>query len=105
MANSHASLRNPDTGEEVRAPVGFSWTTLLFGPWPALFRGDWKWAAIIFGTAIFTGGVSILVFPFIYNKLYIKDLIRDGFKLVDVENGSIDVVSNEVGFEKSKITI
>jgi hypothetical protein len=105
MANSHANLRNSDTGEEVRVPFGFSWTTFFWGPFPALFRGDWKWAAIIFITAVFTWNFSNFIFAFVYNKLHIKDLLRDGYKVVDVENGSIDLVSDEVGFEKSKITI
>ena len=60
--------------------VGFSWTTFFFGAFPALFRGDWKWFFIMLLVAFFTFGFSWLVFPFIYNKLYLKDLIKNGYK-------------------------
>ena len=60
--------------------VGFSWTTFFFGLFPALFRGDWKWALIMLGAAFLTFGLSWLVFPFVYNKLYLKDLVAKGYK-------------------------
>lgn len=60
--------------------VGFSWTTFFFGAFPALFRGDWKWCLIMLGVALVTCGISWLVFPFIYNKLYLKDLITKGYQ-------------------------
>ncbi|UTR13865.1 DUF2628 domain-containing protein [Salipaludibacillus sp. LMS25] len=68
--------------------VGFSWTTFFFGLFPALFRGDLKWAAIIFIITLIVGistmgfGVSIpgIIFSFIYNKLYIKDLLEKGYR-------------------------
>lgn len=59
--------------------VGFSWTTFFFGFFPALFRGDWKWAGIQIVAALFTYGISILVFCFIYNKLYINGLLEKGY--------------------------
>lgn len=105
MANSHANLKNPDTGETVTAPIGFSWTTLFFGMWPALFRGDFKWGLIMFGLAVVTSGISLLVFPFLYNKLYVKNLLRNGYKVESVENGSVEVVSNKVSISKEKISL
>lgn len=35
-----------DAGLMKQAPVGFSWTMLLFGPFVPLFRGDLKWTIL-----------------------------------------------------------
>ena len=64
-------------------PTGFSWTTFFFGFFPALFRGDVKWALIMIVAAVCTWGISALVFPFIYNKRYIKSLLEKGFFAAD----------------------
>jgi hypothetical protein len=62
---------------------GFSWTTLFFGFFPALFRGDLKWACIMFICAWITAGISLLVFPFIYNNIYENELREKGYKEVE----------------------
>lgn len=62
-----------------------------------MFRGDWKWAIIIFLLALITVGLSNLVFMFIYNKLYIKELVGSGFKVKSVGMGTVEQVSNKVG--------
>lgn len=59
--------------------TGFSFTTLLFGVFVPLFRGDLKYALIMFVLAFLTFGISWIVFPFIYNKIYIKKLLEDGY--------------------------
>lgn len=61
------------------AKIGFSWTKLFFGAIVPAIRGDWKYAGIMLVCAMITGGISSLVFPFVYNKLYIKDLLMKGF--------------------------
>jgi len=78
------------------APVGFSWTTLVFCFWPAVLRKDWKNAAIQAGCACVTVGVSYLVFPFLYNKIYIKSLLAEGYKAVSVDKGSLREVEAEL---------
>ena len=72
-------LINPVTNEHREAPIGFSWTTLFFGMFPALLRSDLKWAVIMLLVAFLTSGISWFVFPFFYNNLYYKDSLKEGF--------------------------
>jgi hypothetical protein len=67
---------------------GFSWTTFFFGPFPALFRGDFKWFLIgLLAVLIITPVVGPLVpliwviWAFFYNRIYTRDLIQSGFML------------------------
>ena len=75
-------MMNHRTGARVEVKEGFSWTTLFFGVFVPLARRDWGWAIIMFITALITFGLSWLVMPFIYNKIYIKGLLKDGFEFV-----------------------
>ena len=59
--------------------IGFSWTNFFFGAFTPAFRGDWKYCGIMVLCAFFTFGISWLVFPFLYNKLYINDLLKKGY--------------------------
>lgn len=85
-----ATLKN-NRGLVKEVKVGFSWTTLFFGFFPALFRGDLKWAAIMFIITLILGiptlgigsTVSGIIFSFVYNKIYIKELIEKGYESAD----------------------
>ena len=59
---------------------GFSWTMLFFGIFVPLCRGDCKWFLIILVANLFTYGLASVVFAFIYNKIYINDLLEKGYK-------------------------
>ncbi|MEA1606358.1 hypothetical protein [Pseudomonas spirodelae] len=98
MAFTTLTFKNPLTGQMKLAPVGFSWTTLFFGFFPALFRGDLKWAAIQFVLAVMTAGLSNLVFCFMYNGLFIKDLIGAGYQAA-AGSGNLDFASAKVGMQ------
>lgn len=92
MAYTKITMENPHTGHVRQVPVGFSWTVLLFGFFPPLFRGDWKWTVIMLLVALLTWGASNIVFAFLYNKLYIRDLVGAGFVVKSAEDGTIDDV-------------
>ena len=99
MAFTSVVFKNPYTGAMKEAPIGFSWTVFFFGFLPPLFRGDIKWAAIMFLLACFTFGLSNIVFMFIYNKLYVRDLIGAGFKAQSIASGDLSYASAKVGME------
>ncbi|PYZ92700.1 hypothetical protein CR194_13670 [Salipaludibacillus keqinensis] len=92
----HVRLKN-DAGVLKEIKIGFSWTTLFFGFFPALFRGDLKWAAIMFITAVavsvFTFGfgawVPGIIFSFVYNKINIKELLDKGYRPADESSKQI----------------
>ncbi|MFT8736317.1 MAG: hypothetical protein ABF760_02510 [Zymomonas mobilis] len=88
MAFDHLILVNSYNGKIRRAPIGFSWTTFFFGLWPAVFRGSWKYALLMFLTIFPTLGISSLVWPFIFNRLYLNSLLEDGFRLKSSEKGT-----------------
>lgn len=79
-------LKHKDTGVVKNAPTGFSWTSLFFGFFPPLLRGDVKWFILAMIIAVFTFGISWLILPFIYNKIYIKNLMEIGYIPADDES-------------------
>jgi len=97
-------MENADTGISKTAPVGFSWTTFFFGPFPAYLRGDIKWGTIMIIAAFFTGGISSLIFCFIYNKTYIQDLLTKGFKVKTVEAGTIESAKAKTGINLPELS-
>ena len=86
MASSKLNLKHPQFEVIKEAPVGFSWTVFFFGFFPPIFRGDWKWGLIILVAAVCTFGISNLIFMFIYNKLFIKSLLEQGYTSIDPED-------------------
>ena len=86
MASGNINLKHPTFTVIKSCPVGFSFTTLFFGGFPALFRGDIKWGAIQILLQMLTLGLSAVVFSFMYNKLYIGSLLDEGYTSDDSEN-------------------
>lgn len=73
--------------------IGFSWTTLFFGPFVPLTRGDLKWFFIMLIFAItIVGWIAMFVFCFKYNKLYIKDCLEKGYKPYDKQ--AVDILKD-----------
>ena len=81
-------LKHPGTGIVKKGLYGFSWTTLFFGGFPALFRGDILIGLAVIVINIFTFCVAGIIWAFIYNKKYTLGLIEKGYVFAgsDAEN-------------------
>ena len=88
------ALRHKETGLVKDGFYGFSWTTLFFGFFPALFRGDFITfiggfvisviiAVMTFGVGAFFIG---FVWAFMYNKYYTRRLLERGYVLAGSES-------------------
>ena len=81
-------MKHKDTGITKNGFYGFSWTTFLFGFFPALFRSDFITFIGFFVVSIiigmFTMGIgSILIgiiWSFMYNKYYTQKLVEGGYQ-------------------------
>lgn len=77
-----------DAGIVKESKVGISWTVFFFGFFVPFIRGDMKWGIILLLGALVLGvptaglgsAALFIVFAFLYNKIYINDLLKKGFK-------------------------
>jgi hypothetical protein len=95
---STIKLKNDANGAVKIAPIGFSWTTFLFGPFPALFRGDFLMALAMVVVGFLTFWLGWLAFGFFYNKVYLDSLIKQGFRPFFSSNGRIEDVVVSLGY-------
>ncbi len=85
MINNVLILKNPRTRIVKNAPVGFSWTCLLFGFCVPFSRGDWL-NGILWLTVYFSSfGLSSIPMAFVYNRLYARSLFKRGYILFAVK--------------------
>lgn len=94
-------LQHPHSGIIRKAPAGFSFTTLFFGPLPALFRGDFKW--FIIQCLLSWMVIPLLVFAFVYNKIYLRKLLEHGYKVKSVEGTTIEALNAQLGLELPRL--
>ena len=81
-------LRNKFTQQIKEVKLGYSWTTLFWGLFPALFRQDWIGALVIgiinIFVSAFTYGTGLIIIDAIiaafYNKNYIKRQLMNGWE-------------------------
>ena len=79
MAGTKLIFKNPRTENIKAVPTGFSWTVLVFGFLVPLHRRDWLWGIGILASQIVTVGLAAIPFAFLYNKLYTRKLIKNGY--------------------------
>ncbi len=104
MAFTKLQITHPESGEVRSAPVGVSWTVFFFGFIPPLLRGDYKWGLIMLALWVLSAGVLAswlihIVFMFIYNKLYIKEMIAEGYVVTQMDESLEQKVVDKLGFK------
>lgn len=86
-------MKHKETGVMKNGYFGFSWTTLFFGFFPALFRSDFLTfiggiiISVIIAFITFGFGALFinLVWAFMYNKYYTRKLLQEGYIFNDSE--------------------
>jgi len=81
MAFTKLIMQNQYTGEVKQAPIGFSWTSLFFGGFVPIVRGNYGAGFLWIFLSICTGGFAVIVQAFIYNKKYLNFLINNGYQV------------------------
>lgn len=99
MAFTRLLMENPQTEARKEAPVGVSWTVLIFGFLPPLLRGDIKWGLVILAFWLFSAGLTNIIFMFLYNKLFIQELLGQGYKVRSIDEAERQRVLDNLGMK------
>ena len=78
-------MQHPTTGITKSGFYGFSWTTLFFGGFPALFRGDIIVGLVVIVIGILTWWIAGIIWAFFYNKHYTLKMVEQGYVFVGSE--------------------
>lgn len=89
-------MKHNQSGIVRKGYVGFSWTTLFFGGWPAIFRGDIGTGVLFILLQLLTCGVAGLIWAFLYNKSYTRKLLERGYAFADSE-GVVALAKQRLG--------
>ncbi len=79
MSTLAAKAYNPSNGAVEEIWEGFSWPCLFLGFIWYIYKGMWGWGVIALILAIFTCGLSWLIFPFFANEQHAKSLLKQGY--------------------------
>ena len=75
-------MQHPTTGISKSGFYRFSWTTFLFGGFPALFRGDILIGLVVIVLNVLTWWIAGIIWSFFYNKYFTLRLVEKGYVFV-----------------------
>jgi len=73
-------LVSPTAHKEIDLNNTFLWS-LLFGPFYFAYVGIWDSAILAFILAVFSGGISVLIYPFFAEKIIVQTYLKKGWKI------------------------
>ena len=97
MAYNTIYFQNQQTGQTRRAPVGYAWSVLVFGPFVFLARKEWMLFVMTLLLTVLTLHISNIVLSFKVNRMYIQMLINQGYRVAKVKHGSVERMSKKLG--------
>lgn len=91
MAHGTVRLSNPDTGETISAPVGFSWPGFILPFVPAFARKDWVFFGVALLAWLFTTGnnwvflviLDIMVGIAYNDRVFIRNRLKKGWTIIN----------------------
>ncbi len=89
-------MHQPATGISKSGFYGFSWTTFLFGGFPALFRGDIVIGLVVIVLNVLTWWIAGIIWSFFYNKHFTLRLVEKGYVFVG-SNSEIEAAKIALG--------
>lgn len=99
MAYNTIYFQNPHTDQSRRAPVGYAWTVLFFGPLVFLARKEWMLFAITLVLTLITAHLSNVFLSFKGNRMYIQMLVNVGYRVDKVTRGTVEQLSAELDIQ------
>ena len=94
---AHSTLILEKNGLLRECPVGFSWTTLFFGGFPALLRGHVLMGLVQIILQIITLSMSAVIFAFVYNKMYINYRLENAYLFSSVDGKTKEAIEASLG--------
>lgn len=78
-------LKHPQSGLVKTGYYGFSWTTLFFSGFPALFRGDLVTGVLVLLLSASSFWIVAIIWAFLYNRVYTSRLLESGYVFDDTD--------------------
>ena len=76
-------LRHAQSGVITTGVYGFSWTTLFFSGFPAIFRGDLITGVIVLILSASSFWLVAIIWALLYNRVYTTRLLERGYVFDD----------------------
>ncbi|MFA5689544.1 MAG: hypothetical protein WC959_10420 [Kiritimatiellales bacterium] len=103
MAYAVIHFKHPEIGTTRRAPAGFSWTMIFWGPFVCLFRKDFAGMLVITLLFLMFLTATNTVAAFCYNRMYIRRLMKKGYKVASVDGATFDSVKQRLELNLQEI--
>lgn len=107
MAYAKLYLEHPSTDQIKTAPLGFSVTSLFFGPWVFAWRHDYLMISLwlLMAAALILVNFPWLLFPvytvqaFFYNRMYLNRLLKSGWRMRGWQGMGLEEIEFKLGIK------